>query len=323
MIAFGEVPLNFLITTFDNEHLNFKNKYFTMYKNQRFQQLCKNTLIIAVTVGLHIFVLTKIDPSINNFFSYNKKQEIRYDIQNVMVDKYTNYLLQDQEALKNFGVPSKYLNTSVYFINKNNNTTPPNYNAVKKEIKLTLDFFESNTLTRNVFNNVFEFDEQKVFSFIYFHEFAHTINIKQLDIKNDNNTEITNLLHKQYLEAFADIFAIYMMKKRYSDIDLEKTKTLLAGLRIFWDLKNNDAVHNSAIALLSENIVNDINYEQLVALSLKAAKINNDYYEKVMHSIHCNCTMGNKKIDNFVQNILIAKSNYLKEIKFHKKDNNL
>lgn len=293
-----------------------------MYRNQRFKQLCKNTLIIAVTVGLHIFVLTKFDPSINNLFSYHKKQEIRYDIQNVMVDKYTNYLLQDQEALKNFGVPSKYLNTSVYFVNKNNNITPPNYSAAKKEIKLTLDFFESNTLTRNVFNNVFGFDEQQVFSFIYFHEFAHTIKIKQINIKNDNNTEINNLLKKQYLEAFADIFAIYMMKKRYPDIDIEKTKNLLAGLRIFWDLKNNDAVHNSAIALLSKNIVKDINYEQLVELSQNAAKINTDNYEKVMHSINCNCDMGNKKIDNFVQHILIAKSNYLKESNFYKNNNN-
>lgn len=108
---------------------------------------------------------------------------------------------------------------------------------------------------------IFGYDEQKMTSFIFFHEFGHKI---ASAMNNEEETldklvtlfekekdvilskESRKIMRTQYSETYADNFALMMMAKKYPDLNFEKSRDLIVGLR----LDNGQETHLSSPGLV-------------------------------------------------------------------------
>lgn len=104
-----------------------------------------------------------------------------------------------------------------------------------KEIKLYQGLYE-------IFGN----SDEKMTSFVFFHEFSHKLG-NSLKNNDDRVQEIYNSFEKdkriilnkedkanistKYSETFADTLALMIMTKKYPEMNFEKTRDMLSGLR--------------------------------------------------------------------------------------------
>lgn len=136
-------------------------------------------------------------------------------------------------------------------------------------------------------------DDPKLTSFIFFHELGHKVG-KQLlsEEKNINeilqtfekekgitlNIEDKKIIYSQYSETFADSFAIALMVKKYPDLDLEKTKEMVAGYRI----DSGSHTHLSAPGVIQlSNIDKNTKMNDILSSAEKSALITTQFYSNI------------------------------------------
>jgi hypothetical protein len=233
------------------------------------------------------------------------------------------------KVLKNSGIEKYLLNTEIIITNDNKNLSDGEiaiYDEDKGIIELNLNGL--NELIKKESNLLKAFKTKEIlFAFIFYHEFGHLIerdlsywNIEHLFL--DYNDKFPNyhsypFFIRQYKEAFADVFALYMLHKTYPKLKIEQVKIVLAGYRYSLARSEDvDSIYEVAPSILVSNIKNE-SLEKIIENSENAAYTNMKYqlekmlfdeglikfysvegfeqFEKI--SISAYETINNKKID--------------------------
>lgn len=140
---------------------------------------------------------------------------------------------------------------------------------------------------------IFGYDEQKMTSFIFFHEFGHKVanainneeeNLDKLVSLFEKEKDITlskedkKIIRTQYSETYADNFGLMMMVKKYPELDFEKSRDLLAGLR----LNNADETHLSSPGILQAQKPSEkTNLKEIMVASEKNALATAEFYSPI------------------------------------------
>lgn len=136
-------------------------------------------------------------------------------------------------------------------------------------------------------------DDRKLTSFLFFHELGHKVGHKILSQEKNMteilktfekekgitlNSEDKEIINSQYSETFADSFAIALMVKKYPDLDLEKTKEMIAGLR----LNSGSHTHLSAPGVIQlSNIDRNTKINDIFSAAEKSALITTQFYSDI------------------------------------------
>ena len=183
---------------------------------------------------------------------------------------------EDTEKIKSFNINRfNEIDGNTFFYD-------PNYKFIS---------FGENALEK-INNNQKVFDSKQEFmSYVFFHELAHHIFIKE-KLNHNLNDFIENMEYKKGLkfsdddvkeinvqanEAFADAFSMIMLSKRYPNMDIEKTKNLLAGMRI----SNSNFSHQTAPALIELKTNQLDSFDDILKTSLLAMKTNIAFYQNI------------------------------------------
>lgn len=259
--------------------------------NDKFLLLClSSTLLALVTSYIGIYSSIKI----GKLLTTQEQIKVDNDVEQAKYSKYTAFLKKDQKVLENIGIALSEINKKIYIKYETDNFHTNSYSPYKNQIVMVLDFIEKD----KEFLSIVNFDEEKLFSFIYYHEFAHSLQIEQADkhlsiltddiFKNRKiNIDKVSLYNSEilYKEIFADIFALHMMSKRYPELDMEKTSNLLSGLRSL-QVEN----HYTSFGLFNLSVDKNIKFKELVELSIKQADFGIRLYnDRYFYASNCNC----------------------------------
>ena len=140
---------------------------------------------------------------------------------------------------------------------------------------------------------IFGYDEQKMTSFVFFHEFGHKVaNTMNNEEQNLNklvaffekekgvilSKEDKKIIRTQYSETYADNFALMIMVKKYPELDFEKSRDLLAGLR----LNSADETHLSSPGILQAQKPSDkTTLNDILLASEKGALATAEFYSAI------------------------------------------
>lgn len=272
-----------------------------------------------------------------------------YEIQTILkmntdFDKHLLPLLKFGHFL--FGSNQKVKSLS---LEKYNGTHATYTHFVNSEDKLTKDYIMMgvNALEKKNFDiyedlyKIFDKDEQKMTSFIFFHEVGHKIG-HTLNQQKENEKKIVYIFEKdknmklsekdkeiistQYSETFADSFAIQAMIKKYPDLDFEKTKSLISGMR----MTGQSPTHMTSPGLTELKKLNsDASIEEIINNANNSSLITTQFYSNVEFTTE---EYKNENVEkraaktNLVpldtnqvrKNIVAAKEKFIE--KFHKSD---
>lgn len=165
--------------------------------------------------------------------------------------------------------------------------------SIQEYIMLGVNSLEKKEGIYKAAYEIFGNDEQKLTSFIFFHELGHRISNKLFsEEKNVNeilktfekekgvilSVEDKKIIQSQYSETFSDSFSISMMAKKYSDLDFEKTKEMIAGYR----LNSNSTTHLSSPGLIElGNIDRDSSLQDIFIAAEKSALTTTQFYSNI------------------------------------------
>lgn len=148
------------------------------------------------------------------------------------------------------------------------------------------------------FKEVFP-DQKQLVSFVFYHEVGHYIAANFEDKNGDNALSLSKVVYSQiekqlernlsdeekyviitqYYEAFADVFAMQLMKERYPKMDVKETSEHLAYIRA------GEITHLSSAAVLNykEHIPSNkkFNFEDVIEFSRDSALKNIEYFSYV------------------------------------------
>lgn len=277
---------------------------------------------LSATMGqemLYDKVITKPTEQVQSYF--NIKNEVK--------DKYKKYIREDIELLKKMDFPKEIFDTEIIFKNNTSldkhllplmkfghwifETSQERKYLIQEKYKgvssLYSYFSDSNDKPINdhimlgingldskdfgvykILYKIFDNDEKKLTSFIFFHEIGHKvgqslnnenkkvqkiIDIFERDKKIKLTPEDKQIISIQYGESFGDSFALQMMMKKYPAINFEKTKTLIAGMR----LTSGSATHlTSPGIVVSKQLSSDSGLEEIIKYSNQSALVTTQFY---------------------------------------------
>jgi hypothetical protein len=213
-----------------------------------------------------------------------------------LVDKAFYPLMKVGQWVFNYGDAQKEMNESKY------DGTNSMYNAyldkdgkiLNEYIMLGVNALEAKDMStyKNLYK-IFGYDEQKMTSFVFFHEFGHKI-ANALNNEEQNLDTLVTLFEKekdiiltkedkkiirtQYSETYADNFGLMMMVKKYPELDFEKCRDLLAGLR----LNNSDETHLSSPGIIQAQKPGDKStLKDIMVASEKGALATAEFYSPI------------------------------------------
>jgi hypothetical protein len=128
---------------------------------------------------------------------------------------------------------------------------------------------------------------------------------------NKNNFETLSIQHN---ESFSDMFALHMMSKRYSDINIEELKNLIAGLR--YNSKEDSITYDISYGILQFDVLTNATVEEIIEQSSNTADANTSYYIK--RGLSSENYSPNAKYIKFVE---LESPSFLAKIKFLDKFN--
>lgn len=307
-------------------------------KKNKFLKLCflVSTTVINTTIAISVMYLGH-DGLVELVFPENRKTDITKNIytqtNSDVVNKYKSFIEKDKQILKNAGVKSELLNIDIN-LNYNEKKIEENYKMSfqsDKSLSNTIDYhsegvqinlgintFEEKKGIYKAFYNVFE-SEKKLTSFVFFHEFGHAVSranpddaiyqiyTQYINVKNKRlDMPFMQSLRTLHSETFADVFALHMLTTRYPDINIDKVKDMLAGLRS----THGGHTHNTSYSLVSYKIKSGLKIKDIVAVSKDAA-----YANILSYSEENVKTQSNKKIVNDIESIQhkiqMSRNNYL------------
>lgn len=281
-------------------------------------------MTLAATMGqdsLYEQIITQPTEQVQNYF--NIKNEVK--------DKYKNFIKQDKELLTQMNFPQEVSDIEIilktntdldkkllplmkfghWLMNSNQeiktlsqekyegiNSVYSNFThngrVINEHIMLGVNGLENKDIGiyKNLYK-IFDADEQKLTSFVFFHELghkvAHTLGHEKETVKKiidifekEKNMKLTDedkkIISTQYGESFGDSFALQMMMMKYPDLDFEKTKNLISGMR----LDKGSSTHLTSPGLIDSKQLNpNANLEDIIDVAKKSSLVTTQFYSQI------------------------------------------
>lgn len=266
-------------------------------------------------------IVTKPTEQVQSYFNIKNEVKDKY--------KYKKYIREDIDLLKKMNFPQEVSDVEIIFKTNTNldkhllplmkfghwlfetsqerrllvqekyegvssvysHFSDPNGKPVNDYIMLGVNGLDNKDLgVYKILYKIFDNDEKKLTSFIFFHEIGHKVG-QSLNNENKKVQKIIDIFEKekklkltpedkqvistQYSESFGDSFALQMMMKKYPEINFEKTKTLIAGMR----LTSGSPTHlTSPGIVVSKQLSSDSGLEEIIKCSNQSALVTTQFY---------------------------------------------